>query len=69
MSKLAPGDKVKWKTSQGTTSGVVKKKLTSKTKIKSHAVAASKTNPEYLVQSKRTGALAAHKASALRKKK
>ncbi len=53
MSKtLKPGDEVEWQTSQGKTSGVVKKKLTSKRKIKSHVVAASKENPEYLVQSK-----------------
>lgn len=68
MAKLSPGDKVQWKTSQGVTSGVVKKKLTSKTKIKSHVVAASKRNPEYLVESEKTGARAAHKPSALKKK-
>ncbi len=69
MSKeLKAGDKVEWQTSQGKTSGVVKQKLTSKRKIKSHTVAASKKNPEYLVQSKKTGALAAHKPGALRKK-
>ncbi len=66
--KLNVGDEVEWQTSQGKTSGVVKKKLTSKRKIKSHVVAASKENPEYLVQSKKSGALAAHKPGALRKK-
>ncbi|MBA3652344.1 MAG: DUF2945 domain-containing protein [Chthoniobacterales bacterium] len=55
--KLKAGDEVEWQTSQGKTSGVVKKKLTSKRKIKSHVVAASKANPEYLVQSKKSGAL------------
>ncbi len=68
MSKLKAGDKVTWKTSQGKTSGVVKKKLTSKTKIKTHVVAASKKNPEYLVESSKTGVRAAHKPSALKKK-
>ncbi|MEO8045607.1 MAG: DUF2945 domain-containing protein [Spartobacteria bacterium] len=69
MSKeLKAGDEVEWQTSQGKTSGVVKQKLTSKRKIKSHAVAASKKNPEYLVESKKTGAPAAHKPGALRKK-
>ncbi|MGI8955999.1 MAG: DUF2945 domain-containing protein [Chthoniobacterales bacterium] len=66
--KLKPGDEVEWRTSQGKTSGVVKKKLTSKRKIKSHVVAASKENPEYLVQSNNSGALAAHKPGALQKK-
>lgn len=36
------GDKVEWKTSQGKTTGEVKKKLTSSTDIKGHHVAASK---------------------------
>ncbi len=61
------GDKVKWDHSQGTTEGKVVKKLTSPTKIKTHEVAASKDNPEYLVESAKTGAKAAHKPSELRK--
>ncbi|MDQ6655264.1 MAG: DUF2945 domain-containing protein [Verrucomicrobiota bacterium] len=70
MSKeLKAGDKVEWQTSQGKTVGTVKRKLTSKTKIKTHVVAASKENPEYLVQSKKTGAVAAHKPAALKKKR
>jgi len=43
------GDKVEWNTAQGTTTGTVKKKLTSPTDIKGHHVAASEDNPEYLV--------------------
>ena len=46
----------------------MKKKLTRKTKIKTHVVAVSKKNPEYLVESSKTGARAAHKPSALQKK-
>ena len=61
------GDAVKWDHSQGTTEGKVIKKLTKPTKIKTHKVAASKDNPEYLVESKKTGARAAHKPSELRK--
>jgi hypothetical protein len=68
MANLSPGDKVTWKSSRGETSGVVKKKLTRKTTVKSHVVAASKKNPEYLVESSKTGARAAHKPSALKKK-
>jgi hypothetical protein len=45
------GDKVEWPTSQGKTTGEVKKKLTSPTDIKGHHVAASEDNPEYLVKS------------------
>lgn len=65
---LKAGDRVEWKTSQGNTSGTVKKKLTTKTKIKSHVVAASKQNPQYLVESNKSGGVAAHKASALKKR-
>lgn len=69
MSKaLKSGDHVEWETSQGKTAGVVKKKLTSKTKIKTHTVAASKENPQYLVESEKTGGLAAHKPNALKKR-
>jgi hypothetical protein len=63
------GDKVEWNTSQGRTSGTVKQKLTSPTDIKGHHVAASQDNPEYLVESGKSGGQAAHKPGALRKKK
>lgn len=65
--KLKKGDKVEWGTSQGKTTGTVKKKLTSPIKIKDHKVAASEDNPEYLVESRKSGDKAAHKAGALRK--
>lgn len=62
------GDAVAWDTPQGETHGTVERKLTSPIKIKGHDVAASAENPEYLVKSDKTGAEAAHKPSALRKK-
>ena len=61
------GDKVEWKTPQGKTTGVVKRKLTSPTDIKGHHVAASEDSPEYLVESDKTGKEAAHKPDALTK--
>jgi hypothetical protein len=61
------GDKVEWHSPQGAVRGTVKRKLTSHTAIKGHEVAASKDHPEYLVVSDKTGAEAAHKASALKK--
>ena len=64
---LKKGDKVEWNTSQGKTTGTVKKKLTSAIKIKGHEVAASKSNPEYLVESSKSGKKAAHKPEALKK--
>jgi hypothetical protein len=65
--KLTVGKKVTWNTSRGRTVGVVVKKLTDKTRIKTHKVSASEKSPEYLVKSLKTGKLAAHKAKALMK--
>ncbi len=67
--KLKTGDKVEWKTSQGKTSGTVKKKLTKPIDIKGHHVAASTDNPEYLVESEKSGGQASHKPEALKKTK
>ena len=69
MSKeLKAGDKVAWKSSQGEVEGTVEKKLTKPTAIKSHKVAASADNPEYLVKSDKTGAEAAHKPEVLKRR-
>jgi len=65
---FSKGDKVEWHSSQGTIQGTVKKKLTAPYKIKGHEVAASPENPEYLVTSDSTGAEAAHKPGALKKR-
>lgn len=67
--KLKQGDKVEWQTSQGKTAGTVKKKLTAPLKIKGHQVAASDDNPEYLVESEKSGDEAAHKPESLKKVK
>ena len=63
--KFERGDRVSWNTSQGCTTGRIKKRLTSAIRIKGHRVAASPENPEYLVESDRSGAQAAHKPDAL----
>lgn len=69
MSKeLKKGDKVEWDTSQGKTEGTVEKKQTSETHIKSHKVAATKDDPQYIVKSDKSGKIAAHKPDELRKK-
>lgn len=68
MAKVKAGDDVAWETSQGETRGTVVKKLTKATTIKGYSVKASKDEPQYLVKSAKTGAKAAHKASALKKK-
>ena len=64
---LKPGDRVEWESSQGTVTGKVKKKLVKPIEVKGHRVAASPDNPEYLVESEKTGAEAAHKPEALKK--
>lgn len=63
---FSKGDKVSWKSSGGTAHGKVVKNLTSPMDIKGHHVAASKDNPEYLVETE-DGAQAAHKPGALTK--
>lgn len=62
------GDSVAWDTPQGETHGTVERKLTSPMRLKGHVVAASAENPEYLVKSAKTGAKAAHKPPALRRR-
>jgi hypothetical protein len=65
-SKLHKGDKVSWESSGGHSTGKVVRKLTEPMKIKGHKVAASKDNPEYLVETGE-GKQAAHKPGALKK--
>lgn len=64
--KLKAGDRVTWKSHGGEAEGKVVKKLTAATSIKGHTVAASKKNPEYLVETDE-GKRAAHKAGAISK--
>jgi hypothetical protein len=60
------GDEVSWKSHGGEAHGKVVKKVTSPTSIKSHKVAASKDNPQFIVETDE-GKRAAHKAGALTK--
>ena len=60
------GDRVTWNSAGGKAEGKVVKKLTSECHIKGHKVAASKDNPEYLVETDE-GKQAAHKPDALSK--
>ena len=64
--QLKAGDRVSWKSHGGTAHGKVVKKVTSEMTIKGHKVAASKDNPEYLVETDE-GKQAAHKAASLTK--
>ena len=65
-TEFKSGDKVGWDSSGGHSTGKVVKKLTSPMQIKGHKVAASKDNPEYLVETDE-GKRAAHKPDALTK--
>lgn len=65
-NELKSGDRVSWNSHGGKAHGKVVKKLTSPIAIKSHKVAASKDNPEYLVETDE-GKQAAHKPEALSK--
>ena len=66
---LKAGDKVTWNSSQGKVNGTVQKKLTASINIKTHHVAASADEPQYLVKSTATGQKAAHTPEALKKTK
>jgi hypothetical protein len=66
--QLKPGEVVTWSSHGGTAEGKVVRKLTKPMTIKGHKVAASKDNPEYLVETGE-GKRAAHKAGSLRKPK
>ena len=60
------GDKVSWKSHGGAAHGKVVKKQTTPTDIKGHHVAASKDNPQFIVETEE-GKRAAHKPDALTK--
>jgi len=64
---FSKGDKVTWNTPQGQTTGKVVEKLTEVTEVVGHHVVASKEEPQYLVESEKSGKRAAHKPEALTK--
>ncbi|MDX3909617.1 MAG: DUF2945 domain-containing protein [Sphingobium sp.] len=63
---LRKGDKVSWKSHDGTAHGKVVKKQTTPTEIKGHKVVASKDDPQFIVETDE-GKKAAHKPTALKK--
>jgi hypothetical protein len=62
-------DRVSWNTSQGRTQGVVVERRTSDSEFDGQKFTASADEPVFIVESEKTGARAAHKASALRRLK
>ncbi|MHA7276726.1 hypervirulence associated TUDOR domain-containing protein [Arthrobacter sp. Hz1] len=65
---LSKGTSVEWNTPQGTTYGTIVEKKTSDFQLDGNTHRASDDEPQYIVESGKTGARAAHKASALTEK-
>ena len=65
---LKQGDKVTWQSHGSTAKGEVRKKITSETEAGGRKVKASKDEPQYEVESDKTGKDAVHKPEALDKK-
>lgn len=66
---LKPGQRVRWNTAQGATTGRVKKRVTGETRIAGHVAKASEDEPQYVVESERSGKRAVHRPQALRRAK
>ncbi|WP_377639184.1 DUF2945 domain-containing protein [Oryzobacter terrae] len=64
----AKGDGVSWNTSQGETHGTVVDKRTSDFQLDGQQFRPTDDDPYYVVESDKTGARAAHKESALRRR-
>ncbi|MFD9319456.1 DUF2945 domain-containing protein [Streptomyces sp. NPDC060053] len=62
------GDEVAWKSHGQNVTGKVKKKITDRTEAAGRTVEASNEEPQYEVESDKTGRSAVHKPGALRKK-
>ena len=61
------GDHVEWNSHGGTAEGTVKKKITEDTEAAGRKVKADDDNPQYLVESEKSGNDAVHKPGALKK--
>lgn len=61
------GDRVTWNSEAGRVTGVIQKKITSQITFKGYKRHASKEEPQYFIKSDKTGHIAIHKGSALRK--
>ncbi|OZE85882.1 DUF2945 domain-containing protein [Rhodococcus sp. 14-2483-1-1] len=66
--ELHKGDKVEWQTHGTTTEGTVVEKITSETEAAGRTVKASKDEPQYRVESDKSGKDAVHKPESLDKK-
>ncbi|MGW0792392.1 DUF2945 domain-containing protein [Streptomyces sp. NPDC002911] len=66
--KLSRGDDVTWKSHGQEVEGTVTRKVAKRTEAAGRTVDASKDEPQYEVESDKTGGTAVHKPESLRKK-
>lgn len=67
MGQFKRGDRVEWKFGRGKAVGVVRKKLTTRTEVGGHVVAASKDDPRYLVETEKSRKQTAKRPGVLKK--
>ncbi|MCK8678283.1 MULTISPECIES: DUF2945 domain-containing protein [Streptomyces] len=67
--RLSKGDDVSWQSHGQEVEGTVKKKVEKRTKAAGRTVDASKEEPQYEVESDKTGKSAVHKPESLHRKK
>jgi hypothetical protein len=65
--ELRKGDHVSWKSHGGTAEGTVRRKITDDTEAAGRTVRASEDEPQYEVESEKSGGTAVHKPDALNK--
>jgi hypothetical protein len=65
---IEKGDHVTWKSHGGEAEGTVKKKITSDTEAGGRTVRTSEDDPQYEVESDKSGGTAVHKPGALHEK-
>jgi hypothetical protein len=63
------GDRVEWNSEAGRVRGVIIRKVVSNLRFKGYVHHASKTEPQYLIQSEKTDHIAIHKGTALKRLK
>ncbi|NED79847.1 DUF2945 domain-containing protein [Streptomyces sp. SID11233] len=66
--KLKKGDAVSWSSHGQTVPGKVKKKITERGEVAGRTVDASQDEPQYEVESGKSGRTAVHKPQSLRKR-
>ncbi|MEV6263030.1 DUF2945 domain-containing protein [Streptomyces sp. NPDC051784] len=67
--KLEKGDQVTWSSHGRRVPGKVKKKIVERTEVAGRAVDASKDEPQYEVESEKSGRSAVHRPESLRRRK